>query len=413
MRVEIVAVGTEILLGQIVDTNSAWIAAELAAAGMDCHHHVAVGDHPGRIAEALRSAAARADAVIVCGGLGPTPDDITREVMAQVMGVDLVHDPAIEARIASMFAARGRPMPSSNLRQAAVPAGARTIAQQPGTAPGLVCPLGRALCYLVPGVPREMREMVSGTVIPELRELAAQRGESAVVVSRMVRTWGISESGLAERLAPRLAALDESPTATIAFLASGPEGIVVRITAKAPDLATARSVLDREQQEVRNLVGRWIFGVDEQSMESVVLAVLRYRGLRLAVAESLTGGYLAGRLCAVPGASDVFRGGIVSYAGEVKHDLLSVPVGPVVSEAAALAMARGVAALMGAETAVATTGVAGPSEQEGRPVGTVCLAVLAPGAERTTTIRLPGHRENVRQLASISALDLLRRLLLE
>jgi nicotinamide-nucleotide amidase len=258
-----------------------------------------------------------------------------------------------------------------------------------------------------------MREMVSGTVIPELRELAAQRGESAVVLSRLIRTWGISESGLAERLAPRLAALDESGAATIAFLAGGPKGIVVRITAKAPDLATARSVLDREQEEVRDLVGRWIFGVDEQSMESVVLAVLRYRGLRLAVAESLTGGYLAGRLCAVPGASDVFRGGIVSYAGEVKHDLLSVPVGPVVSEAAALAMARGVATLMGAETAVATTGVAGPSEQEGQPVGTVCLAALAPGAERTTTVRLPGHRENVRQLASISALDLLRRLLLE
>ena len=413
MRVEIIAVGTEILLGQIVDTNSAWIAAELAAAGLDCHHHAAVGDHPGRIAEALRLAASRADAVIVCGGLGPTPDDITREVMAEVMGVDLVHDPQIEARIAAMVAARGRTMPVSNLRQAAVPEGARTIAQQPGTAPGLVCTLGGVPCYLVPGVPREMREMVSGTVIPELRELAAQRGESAVVLSRMVRTWGISESGLAERLAPRLAALDESTAATIAFLASGPEGIVVRITAKAPDLATARSVLDREQQEVRNLVGRWIFGVDDQSMESVVLAVLRYRGLRLAVAESLTGGYLAGRVCAVPGASDVFRGGIVSYAGEVKHALLSVPVGPVVSEAAALAMARGVASLMEAETAVATTGVAGPTEQEGQPVGTVCLAATTPGGERTTTVRLPGHRENIRQLASISALDLLRRLLLE
>ncbi len=422
MRVEIITVGTELLLGQIVDTNSAWIGAALAEAGLDVLHISTVGDNAGRIVEQFRTAVGRADAVIVCGGLGPTQDDLTRDVIASVMGVDLVPNEAVAQRIREMFAARGRTMAQNNLRQALVPVGAELIPQQPGTAPGLICQIGDTVLYAVPGVPSEMREMVAGTVVPDLRRRAADRGEAAVVTSRVLRTWGLAESKLAELLQDRIDVLDrraerldpaDGPVPTIAFLASGPEGIKVRLTVRAPDAEQAERALATEEAEVRSVIGRYVFGVDDQNMESVVLDLLRRQGWTLAAAESLTAGYVCGRLAAVPGASDVLRGGLVSYASEVKHDVLAVPEGPVVSEEAALAMARGAARLLRAETAVATTGVAGPDTQEDQPVGTVCLAAVTPDEERATTVRLPGGRENIRQLSVISVLDLLRRLLVE
>ena len=412
MIVEVVAVGTELLLGQIVDTNSAWIGEQLALAGLDSHHQTKVGDNPSRIREAVELALRRSDAVIVCGGLGPTQDDITRDVLAQVMGAPLIMREAIAERIRAMFAARGRPMPENNLRQAMVPEGALVIAQQPGTAPGLICPVQGKVVYAVPGVPYEMKEMVSGTVVPDLRRRAADRGEAAVLRSRVLRTWGMSESGLAEILADRIAALDRVGNPTIAFLASGVEGLKVRITAKGPDDATVDALLAEEEETVWELVGDWVFGVDDENMESVVLGLLRERGLTLAVAESITGGYVAGRICAVPGASDVFRGGVVSYASDVKHSLLDVPRGPVVNEEAAMAMAEGVRSLLGAHVGLATTGVAGPGQQEGLPVGTVCLAVSIGSEGETASLRLPGDRERIRQFSTISVLDLLRRRLL-
>ena len=412
MKVEIVAVGTELLLGQIVDTNSAWIGEQLAMAGLDCHHHTKVGDNAARIREALELALSRADAVIVCGGLGPTQDDITRDVIAQVIGAPLILREAIAERIRAMFAARGRPMPENNLRQAMVPEGATVIPQQPGTAPGLICPVGDRVIYAVPGVPYEMKEMVAGTVVPDLRRRAAERGEAAVIRSRVLRTWGMSESGLSEILAERISVLDRLGNPTIAFLASGVEGLKVRITAKGPDDATVDELLAAEEEIVWELVGDWVFGVDDENMESVVLGLLRERGLTLAVAESVTGGYVAGRICAVPGASEVFRGGVVSYASEVKRSVLGVPAGFVVSEEAAMAMAEGVRSLMGAHVGLATTGVAGPTPQEGLPVGTVCLAVAMGSGGETATLRLPGDRERIRQFSAISVLDLLRRRLL-
>ncbi len=236
MRVEIVAVGTELLLGQIADTNSAWLGDHLASAGVTSHFHQAVGDNHERMTLAFRTALARSDGIIVCGGLGPTQDDITREAIADVMGVELVRDQKIVDVIAGFFQTRGRAMSANNERQADVPAGATIIPQRAGTAPGLICPLGNKVIYAVPGVPYEMAEMFERGILPDLRARMAAAGEENVIVSRVLRTWGASESGLAEALQGRIDALDafdRGGSVTLAFLASGMEGIKVRITAHA------------------------------------------------------------------------------------------------------------------------------------------------------------------------------------
>ena len=263
MRCEIIAVGTELLLGQIVDTNSAWMGEQLALAGIDSLFHTTVGDNFERIETTLKHSLARSDAVIMCGGLGPTQDDITRDVIVKVMGVEMVRDDAIADRIRSRFESRGREMPLNNLRQADVPVGAATIAQMPGTAPGLVCPLGDKVVYAVPGVPFEMRDMLNGTILDDLK---ARAGLSAVIRSRVLKTWGQSESGLAETLAGRIDALDESGEATIAFQASGVEGLKVRITAKAQTEEAALHAIETEEANVRALIGDVVFATDDESM---------------------------------------------------------------------------------------------------------------------------------------------------
>jgi len=370
-----------------------------------------VGDNQARIVLALRTALARSDGVIVCGGLGPTHDDITREAIAEVMHVALVRDEAIVARIAELFSSRGRAMTESNARQADVPAGASIIEQKLGTAPGLVCPVGNKVIYAVPGVPYEMMEMFTRAILPDLRRRTADSGDTAVIASRVVRTWGMSESGLGEVLAPRIEALDAGGgNPTIALLASGIEGIKVRITVKAPDDAAAAAALDAEEAHVRLLVGDTAFGRDDENMEMAVAKLLTERSLSLGVAESLTGGLVAARLVNVPGASTWMRGSVVAYASDVKFSVLGVPEGPVVSEDAARAMAAGARRVLGAEVGLAVTGVAGPDPQEGRPAGTVVVG-LAVGEEppEALEVHLPGDRERVRQYATITALDLLRR----
>jgi nicotinamide-nucleotide amidase len=409
LRCEVVAVGSELLLGQIVDTNSSWIGEQLALAGIDSYFQVKVGDNRARIVAAIRQALARSEAVICCGGLGPTQDDITREAIAEVLNVALEPRADIEKVIRDLFAARGRTMPDNNLRQAMVPVGADVIAQTRGTAPGLICPLGDRVIYAVPGVPHEMREMIDRAVIPDL---TARSGERATIRSRTLRTWGLSESALAELVAPRLDALEADGNPTIAFLASGIEGIKLRITAKGtgPDAPSeALALLASEEAELRALLGETVFGVDDDNMEVAVGRLLAGRRLSLAVAESLTGGLIASRLTAVPGASAWFRGGIVSYAGAVKRDLLGVGEGPVVSESAAAEMAAGAARLLGADVGLAVTGVAGPDEQDGEPVGTVWVGLHTEGTTLTRKLWLPGDRDRVRQMTVISSLDLLRR----
>jgi nicotinamide-nucleotide amidase len=409
MRCEVVAIGTELLLGQIVDTNSAWIGEQLALAGIDSHFQTKVGDNHGRIVACIRLALERSDAVILCGGLGPTQDDITREAIAEVMGVRLIRRPEIAEHLRALFASRGREMAPSNLRQADVPEGASVIPEMPGTAPGLICPVGEKVVYAVPGVPHEMRTMVGARVIPDLQRRAGVR---AVIRSRVLRTWGQTESGLADMLAGRIAELDVLGNPTLSFQASGIDGIKVRITTKAADDAAAGAVLAAEEARLRAILGEFVFGVDEQSMESVVLDLLRARRSSLAVAESVSGGLVAARLAAIPGASDVLRGGVVAYANAVKFALLGVPVGPVVTSEAAAAMAAGVRRLLKADVGLATTGVAGPAEQEARPVGTVFLGLALGDHVEAREVRLPGDRNRIRQYAVISLLNFLRLSLL-
>ena len=411
MRCSVVAVGTELLLGQIVDTNSSWIGEQLAANGIDSLLQVKVGDNHQRIVDVVRSALVEADAVIMCGGLGPTHDDLTREAIAEVMGVELVMRDDIAEVIRNIFESRGRRMADNNLQQAMVPVGATVIHQTRGTAPGLMCPVGDKVIYAVPGVPHEMQDMMERAILPDLR---TRSGDTSVIASRVIRTWGESESGLNERLNPIIAQLEEVGNPTLAFLASGWEGIKVRLTAKGADSQQAHAVLDEWQAKVLDLVGDVVFGFDADNMETVVLNLLRERGLTLGLAESVTGGLVSGRLTAIPGASDVLRGSVVSYASEVKFDLLDVPRGPVVSEAAAIAMAEGARRVLGADVALSLTGVAGPAEQDGQPVGTLCIAVAMNGRSTvSTTLRMPGQRDQMRQMSVISSLDFLRKQFLD
>lgn len=402
-----VAIGTELLLGQINDTNSSWMGEQLAAAGIESHLQLKVGDNLARMEDAIAVALVDADAVIICGGLGPTHDDLTREAIASIMGVELAHDPAVAAVIEEMFARRGRVMAANNMRQALVPAGATVIAQTRGTAPGLICPVGDKVIYAVPGVPHELKDMFERAILPDL---LARSGERAVIKSRVLRTWGESESRLNERLDGIIAELDGLGNPTLAFLASGWEGIKVRLTVKAPDDVSAARTLDAWDRRVRAEIGDIVFGTDDDTMESVVLRMLGDRGWTFGVAESVTGGLVGGRLTNVPGSSSVFRGGIISYASDVKFSLLGVDEGPVVSEEAAAQMAAGARRALGCDVALALTGVAGPEEQDGRPVGTLCVAAAFPdGSTVTTTTTLPGVRDQMRQMSVITALDFLRR----
>jgi nicotinamide-nucleotide amidase len=302
-------------------------------------------------------------------------------------------------------------MPRNNLRQADVPKGGEHLPNPIGTAPGLKCDVvvggATKVVYAVPGVPYEMVQMVTDNVLPDLLERA---GERAVIVSRSLKTWGASESGLAELIAERV---DQQTNPTIAFLARGVEGIYVRMTAKAATEDAARALLDAEDAELRSVLGELVFAVDDETMESEVLRLCEERGWTLGVAESLTGGFIGARLANVPGASRAFKGSVASYATSVKRELLGVTAPSVVSEAAAAEMAAGAQRVLGADVAVAVTGVAGPDEMEGRAVGTVCYAVAIPGRPtETTTAQLPGDRERIRQFSAISSLNLLRMRLL-
>jgi nicotinamide-nucleotide amidase len=262
--------------------------------------------------------------------------------------------------------------------------------------------------YAVPGVPHEMQEMVHRAIVPDLRRRA---GQDSVIQSRVLRTWGESESGLNERLDGVIAELESPDTPTLAFLASGWEGLKVRLTAKAATSVEAAAQLDHWEAVVCERIGEFVFGRDGDTMESVVLELCRRRGWTLGVAESVTGGLAAGRITNVPGASEVFRGGIVSYATDVKQQLLGVAAGPVVSEPAARQMAHGVRDLLGVDVAVSLTGVAGPDEQDGQPVGTLFVGLVGPGFDEVRALRMPGLRDQMRQFSVITALGELRRLL--
>ena len=394
MRCEIVAIGTELLLGQIVDTNSSWIGEKLALVGIDSHFQVKVGDNFDRMEQTIRHALDRSDAVICCGGLGPTQDDITREVVAAIMGVELRRDEAVVKKIRNMFESRGRVMVDNNRRQADIPEGAALIAQMPGTAPGLICPIGDKVIYAVPGVPHEMRTMMQGTILADLQ---ARAGETAVIRSRVLRTWGDSESGLAERLAERIDQLDTLGNPTLAFQASGMEGIKVRITAKAPDDAAADVIISAEEGLIRGLLGDVIFGIDDESMETVVLNMLGARGLTLAVAEGMTGGVLSARLSEIDHGMSIFRGATVrSHLANAEQ-----PGADSAAEAAA-----GVRCDFGTDVGLAVVAAQARDEQ---PPGTIFMGLAISAAQHAQTVSLPGDRNRFRNYAVINVLNFLRK----
>ncbi|MGE5226088.1 MAG: competence/damage-inducible protein A [Planctomycetaceae bacterium] len=409
MRAEVVAVGTELLLGQIDNTNARWISERLAAAGVDVLHHTVVGDNLRRIVDALHLAATRADVVLVTGGLGPTEDDLTRDALAMVMDAPLERSADLEAWLRERFAGiSSRPMPANNLRQADVPKGARPIPNDRGSAPGLVAELPTgAVVYAVPGVPGEMVAMFEQTVLPELR---ARTG--AVLVSRVLRLTGMGESAVAEVLHDLFEA---SANPSVAYLAGTGE-VKVRLTAKAATAEEAGRLLGPLAEEVRGRLGDVVFTTEDETLEEVVLRLLRERGLRLACAESLTGGAVSARLTRPPGASASFLGGAVVYAAEEKRRVLGVSretiEGPgVVSEACARELAAGARRLFEADVALALTGAAGPEPHGGAEPGTVWIALEAADVAHARGLRLPGERERVRGWAAQAGLDLVRRYL--
>lgn len=413
MRAEVVAVGTELLLGDIANTNAQTIGRELARIGIDCLVHTAVGDNVDRIAEAIVAALHRADAVVVSGGLGPTQDDVTREAIAHATGRTLIVDDALAEEIRQKFTYMNRPMSPMNLRQAERPDGATAIANPLGTAPGLLVESEGKVIYAVPGVPSEMVAMLHAHILPDL---ARRAGQHASIVSRVVRVSGMAESSVAESLMPTWERLGPGDV-TMAFLAGGGE-VRVRLTAKAPSEDAANERLDEVEREVRHILGPAVVGTGDESLELVVGRLLDGRSWTLACAESVTGGMIAARITDVPGASATFRGGVVAYATDAKPSALGVDQTQinehgVVSAAVARAMAAGVRGLLDADVGVATTGVAGPSDLDGVPLGTVVLAVSGPLGDVHRQIRLPGERETVRRLATAGALNLVRLYLLD
>lgn len=412
MIVEILAIGTELLLGQIANTNARDIAVRLAENGYSHFTQTVVGDNPERINSAVRAALDRSDALIITGGIGPTADDITREVVAEAANVPLVFDETYERRLRERWQTMrpDRPFPESNLKQAFRPEGSHIVANEKGSAPGFRTMIEGCWVFALPGVPSEMLAMLDDHVLPFLR---TEAGDGQVVVSRILRTYGMSEAHVGEELHDLFEA---SHNPTVAFLASAGE-IKIRLTSLADSEQTARSLIDPIEDEVRSRFGDRVFGADDQTIERVLREQLKTRGWTIGTAESATGGSVGRRLTSLPGASATFRGSVVAYASDLKHSILGVPESTltdhgVVSEATALSMAEGARSVLGVDIAVAVTGSAGPEPLE-QPVGTMIIAVVTPSTSKVRTAHMPGDRERVRAYTSTAALHLVRWAILE
>lgn len=407
MRAEIVSVGTELLLGNIVDTNAAYIARQLAIYGIDAFWRSTVGDNLDRCAATLATALERSDAVIVTGGIGPTPDDATRGALARALGVPLERRPELVAEIEAFYAARGREPNAAAWRQADLPAGAEVIPNPTGTAPGILAVQGQRVVYVLPGVPSEMVRMLHESVLPDLRR---RFGLADGLFCRVLRCRGIGESDLATRLDDLLR---EAVNPTVATYVKTAE-VEVRLTVRAADATAAEALLAPLEAIVRERAGEWIYAVDDEGLEVQLGRLLRAAGATLATAESCTGGMLGETLTRVSGSSDYYVGGVVAYANAVKQRLLGVPAdllecAGAVSAAVAGAMARGVCAALGADLGLAVTGIAGPGGGTAeKPVGLVFVAVYD---QRVDTVevaerRLRGDRAAIRERTVLEALEL-------
>ena len=411
----IIAVGSELLTPHKVDTNSLYLTERLDRLGVIVRRKLVTGDEAGEIGDALRQALRPGELIILTGGLGPTDDDRTRETVAEVLGLPLAEDPAILADIRSRFAARGLEMPDLNRRQALVPAGARVLANRRGTAPGLWIEHGQAVVVLLPGPPRELRPMFEQNVSGRL----ADRAGTAGVYRRVLRIAGRAESAVEAVAHPVYSVWQaaDPPIGTTILSSLGQIELHLSIRASAADAAERR--LDRATAELTAVLGRDVFSSDGSPLEAVVGRLLLRHGLRLAVAESCTGGLVTSRLTDVPGASAYVQAAWVAYSNHAKVSALGVEAELLeahgaVSERVAGAMAEGARTRAGAEVGLAVTGIAGPGGgSPDKPVGTVWVALAGPGgARRARRLQLPGERERVKFQASQAALDMLRRALL-
>jgi len=411
MIAEVVSIGTELLLGQIVDTDAAFLARALSDAGVSVFHRTTVGDNVERMAATLRQALGRADIVFCVGGLGPTVDDLTRTVIADELGVGLRRDEGLVAGLAARYAARGRTVPETVLVQADVPEGGEPLANPHGTAPGLWVESGGKVVVACPGPPAEFEPMVLEQVMPRLR---ARLGVSAQVIrSKVLRVVGMGEA----EAEPLLRDLMEGGNPTLAPYAK-PAEVHFRITAKAPDAAVADALIAPLAEQVRSRLGKVVYAEDTVDLETVVVGLLRDRGRRVATAESCTGGLLSGRITAVPGSSEVFGTGVTTYANSAKRRLLQVPSAVLseygaVSEPVAHAMAARIRELAGADYGIGITGIAGPGgATEGKPVGLVYIGLAGPSGVSVARHVFGGSRDMVRLRATQAALAALRMALL-
>lgn len=404
---ELIAVGTELLLGNIANTDAQMISQGLSQLGINVYYHTVVGDNPQRVRQAVDIARGRADILITTGGLGPTCDDLTKVAVAQAFGKELVyHEPSAQ-RIRERFAQRGTPVTENNFQQAMVPEGCTVLDNDWGTAPGVAFQADGTHVLMLPGPPRECAMMFRHRALPYLQKLS-----DGVIASRTVKTFGIGESAAEALLRDLMNALHNPTLAPYAK----PTGTELRITAHAPTREEALRLIAPVEERVKAILGDKVIGVDVDSLEEVCFALLKDRGLTVGTAESCTGGLLAKLLTDLPGSSAVFRGGVVSYTNGVKAGLLGVPqdlldrygaVSPQVAEA----MARGAKAALGCDIALSTTGVAGPdADDRGNPIGLVYLGLAWGDQCRVTEFRAgPVERERVRRQAAQTALDLLRR----
>ncbi|WOD41774.1 competence/damage-inducible protein A [Nodosilinea sp. E11] len=411
---EIICVGTELLLGDILNGNAQFLAKELAALGIAHYYQTVVGDNPARIQQAVTIAAARSQLLIFTGGLGPTPDDLTIETLAHLFETPLVEHADLLADIETKFTARGRTMPPSNRKQALLPEGAAVLPNPQGTAPGIIwSPRPQLTLITFPGVPREMQAMWRETARPYLHE---QGWVTTTIVSRMLRFWGISESALAEQVAPYLS----QGNPTVAPYASQGEA-KLRISVRADSRESALAQIEPVEAGIRALVGADCYGADDDTLATVVGQLLLQRQQTVAVAESCTGGGLGQLFTTVAGSSSYFRGGVIAYDNQVKVNLLKVDAAVLddqgaVSAIVAEQMALGAKALLGTDWALSITGIAGPDGGTAtKPVGLVYIGLATPDGEAVSyKHEFSGYRGRdwVRQLSALSALDALRRNLL-
>ena len=408
MVVEIITTGSELLLGQIINTNSAYMAAELNKIGFDVVYQTTVGDNRKRMKEAIEHALTRADIILTSGGLGPTQGDITKEVCAEVFSRQLERNEACVQRLKQHFLHLQREMTENNLRQAMIPEGAHIFLNYAGTAPGIVLEQDGKVIVNLPGPPFEMKDMFDRSLKPFLKE---KYGFHSVILSRILDTFGIGESSLETRIRDLIL---QQKNPTLALLVR-PTGVILRITAKAAKREAAEQLIDAMEKEIRSRVGAYIYAIDDEGMEQVVGRMLQEKQLTIACAESCTGGLLTSRLTDVPGSSAYVMGSVVSYTNEVKAGLVGVEPAVLaakgaVSEEVAVQMAEGIRRTISTDIGVGITGIAGPDGGiDEKPVGLVYIAVAGPQGTLVQKNIFSGTRTQIKFRSTQTALDMVRQ----